>query len=202
MRTASQLIRETLQKEFSGKKDDLFDYKAIQRERLIGFRKEKHAIVRVEKPTNLPRARSLGYKAKKGIVVARVRVRKGSGSQKRPRSGRKPKKMGVNKLTRRINIQAISEQKAARRFSNLEVLNSYWIGEDGRNKYFEVILVDPNAPEILSDKDLSWIASGKQFGRAFRGRTSAGKKHRAMKGKGRGHEKARPSLRAHNRTAK
>ena len=202
MASATQLIRETLQKEFSGEKDGFFDYKAIHKERLIGFRKEKLAVVRVEKPTNLPRARGLGYKAKKGIILARVRVRKGSGAHKRPRKGRKPKRMGVNKLTRRINIQAIAEQRASRKFPNLGVLNSYWVGEDGGNKYFEVILVDSSAPEILADRQLGWIAETTHRGRAERGKTSAGKKHRALRGKGKGYEKSRPSLRAHDRTAK
>lgn len=202
MANASQLIRETFQKEFEGKKDDLFNYGELYRQRLIFFRREKHAVVRIEKPTNIPRARSLGYKAKKGIVVARVRVRKGSGLHRRPNKGRKPKRMGVNKLTRKKSIQAIAEQKASNSFPNLEVLNSYWIGEDGQKKYFEVILVDPFAPEIASDSQLSWIASGKHWGRAERGKTSANKKHRGLRGKGRGHEKNRPSLRAHDRKAK
>jgi len=188
MRSATQLIRETLQKEFRGVKDEFYDYKAIQRERLIAFRKEKHAVVRIEKPTNLPRARSLGYKAKKGIIIARVRVRKGSGKHKRPRKGRRPKRMGVRKLTRKISIQAIAEQRAARKFPNMEALNSYWIGQDGQNKFFEVILLDPFAPEIMADKQLKWVASGKHRGRAFRGKTSAGKKHRALRGKGKGFE--------------
>jgi len=26
-----------------------------------------------------------------------------------------------------------------------EVLNSYWVGEDGKHKFYEVILVDPSA---------------------------------------------------------
>ena len=202
MTTTAQFVRQTFQKEFSGEKDAFFDYRALYKGRLIGFRKEKRAVVRVEKPTNIPRARSLGYKAKRGIIVARVRVRKGGGLHRRPTKGRKPKKMGVKKLTRKINIQSIAEQKAARKFPNFEVLNSYWVGEDGQSKYFEVILVDFSAPEILSDKQLSWTATGKHYGRAERGKTSAGRKHRALRGKGRGYEKSRPSLRAHNRTAK
>ena len=60
-------IQETFQKEFAGKKDGSFDYKAIQRNRLIEFRKEPLAIVRLEKPTNIARARTLGYKAKKPL---------------------------------------------------------------------------------------------------------------------------------------
>jgi len=151
----------------------------------------------MSKPTNLARARSLGYKAKKGFVVVRVRVRKGSGLKTRPTKRRKPKRMGRDKLTRKISRQSMAEQKAARKYPNCEVLNSYWVGEDGRNAFFEVILVDRAAPEILADPDIGWIAG--QRGRAFRGLTSSGKKSRGLRRRGIGAEKIRPSLRAHGR---
>ncbi len=199
---AAKHIQETFQKEFKGKKDASFDYKALQRERLIEFRKEKSAIVRLEKPTNIARAHTLGYKAKKGFVVVRVRIRKGSGLHKRPVAGRRPKRMGVRKLTRRMNIQAMAEQRASRKYPNCEVLNSYYIGDDGKNHYYEVILVDIAAPEIKSDKEIKWISGKGQKGRAFRGLTSRGKKSRGLRRKGKGAEKARPSLRAHDRQAK
>jgi large subunit ribosomal protein L15e len=200
--SASKHIQETFQKEFKGEKDDLFNYKTIQRDRLIGFRKEPRSIVRVERPTNLARARKLGYKAKKGFIVARVRIRKGSGLHKRPTMGRRPKRMGVKKLTRRLNIQAMAEQRVSRKFKNCEVLNSYSVGEDGKSHYFEVILVDTSAPEITKDKEIKWISGKKQKGRAFRGLTSKGKKSRGLRKKGEGAEKVRPSLRANKRQAK
>jgi len=80
---------------------------------------------------------------------------------------------------------------------NLEVLNSYWVGEDGRYKWFEVILVDRSHPAILSDPQLSQIA--KQRGRVYRGLTSAGRRARGLRRKGKGAEKIRPSLRANFR---
>jgi len=46
-------------------------------ERVPIWRRQK-AIQRIEKPTRLDRARSLGYKAKKGFVLVRARVRRGS----------------------------------------------------------------------------------------------------------------------------
>lgn len=199
---ATKRIQETFQKEFKGVKDEAFDYKALQRTRLIEFRKEKRTVVRLDKPTNIARARTLGYKAKKGFVVVRVRIRKGSGMHKRPVSGRKPKRMGVKKLTRRIGIQAMAEQRASRKYPNCEVLNSYYIGDDGTKHYFEVILIDTSAPEIKSDKELNWICDKNQKGRAFRGLTSQGKKSRGLRGKGKGSEKVRPSLRAKKRQAK
>ncbi len=184
-------VKETFQKEFRGEKSGEQDYKQLYRQRIMGFRRQERTVQRVEKPTNIARARELGYRAKKGILVARVKARKGSGAHKRPRHGRRPKRMGVKKLTRRKNIQAIAEEKAARKFPNCEVLNSYIVGEDGKHKYFEVILVDTSAPEIRSDKELKWICSKTQKGRAHRGLTSAGKKHRGLRRKGRGAEKAR-----------
>jgi large subunit ribosomal protein L15e len=83
-------------------------------------------------------------------------------------------------------------------------LNSYWIGKDGKHYYYEVILVDPTKPEIKNDKDIKWIANGKNRKRAERGLTSAGKKSRGLKSK-RGKSpmlKVRPSLRAWKRRGK
>lgn len=174
---AGKYISETLQREYKGEKGT-YDYDKLYKEKLMKFRQNEQAVVRLEKPSNLPRARSLGYKAKKGFIVVRVRVRKGSGAHKRPRTGRRPKRMGVNKLTRNISIQRIAELRASKRYPNCEVLNSYWVGEDGRHEYYEVILVDRNAPEIKADKDINWICSNKHKGRAERGLTSAGKKAR------------------------
>lgn len=195
-------IQKTFQKEFKGLKDESYNYKAIQRNRLIGFRKEKLAVVRIEKPTNIARARRLGYKAKKGIIVARIRIRKGSGMHTRPRSGRRPKRMGTVKRTRKISIRSIAERRVSVKFPSLEVLNSYYIGMDGQNRYYEVILVNPHAPEIKSDKDLKWICEKTQKGRTSRGMTSAGKKGRGLRKKGKGAEKIRPSQRAKKRRAK
>jgi len=199
--SSSKLVKETFQKEFSGEKDSFYDYNNLNKNRLIEFRKEKESVVRLDKPTNIPRARTLGYKAKKGIFVVRVRARKGSGTKTRPSRGRKPKRMGFKKLTRRKSIQVIAEARASRKYPNCEVLNSYWIGEDGRHKYYEVILVDVNAPEIKSDKDLNWIIEKQHNGRSERGLTSAGKKSRGLKSKKKTTHKNRPSRRSNQRKA-
>ena len=196
--SAINAIQKTFEKEFAG--DPAL--RDLYKQRLILFRKEKRTVVRIKKPTNIARARKIGYKAKKGFLVARVKLRKGSGTHPRPKSGRKPKRMGVKKLTRKKSIQAIAEMRVSRKYPNCEVLNSYWIGEDGKNKYFEVILVDVNAPEIKSDKKIKWICSKKQKGRAERGLTSAGKKSRGLHKKGKGTEKTRPSIRAKGRKGK
>ena len=175
------------------------DMKAVMWQRLVDWRKEG-SFVRVDRPTRLDRARSLGYKAKQGFVIVRARVRKGGLRKHRIRKGRKPKRKGVLKITMKKNIQRIAEERTAKRYPNLEVLASYWVGEDGKNKWYEVILVDPNHPVIKSDPKLKWIASGKHYHRADRGLTPAGKKGRGLvRTRGRGAEKVRPSVRAHDR---
>ena len=164
-------------------------------QRLVEWRKQS-AIVRLEKPTRLDRARKLGYKAKQGFIVVRVRVRRGGLRKQRPKAGRRPKRMGVKKYKPAKSLRLIAEERAARKFPNMEVLNSYWIGEDGRFKWFEVIMVDTNHPVIKSDKDINWLCQKQHHGRAFRTLTSAGKKVRGLRKKGHGAEKARPSKKA------
>jgi large subunit ribosomal protein L15e len=175
------------------------DMKAVMWQRLVDWRKEG-SFVRVDKPTRLDRARALGYKAKQGIVVVRARVRKGGLRKHRIRKGRRPKRKGVLKITMKKNIQRIAEERTSKRYPNMEVLASYWVGEDGRHKWYEVILVDPNHPVIKSDPNLKWICSSKHASRANRGLTPAGKKGRGLvRTRGRGAEKVRPSLRAKDR---
>jgi len=192
--SATKYIQETFQKELAGIKDKNYDYKAAQRARLLVYRREKKSVVRVDKPTNLPRARTLGYKAKKGFVIARVKVRKGSGTHPRPVAGRRPKAMGTLKKTRKKSIQSIAEERVGKTFKNCEVLNSYFLGEDGKTHYYEVILINLLAPEILADKERNNLSGPQHKGRAERGKTSAGRKGRGLRGKGKGREKTRKSL--------
>ncbi|ETA67122.1 MAG: large subunit ribosomal protein L15e [Methanolobus sp.] len=164
-------------------------------ERLQEWRKEG-SVTKIRRPTRIDRARSLGYKAKQGIVVARVKVRRGGLRKARYIRGRRTQRMGKNKISGGMSIQRIAEQRADRKFPNMEVLNSYWVGDDGKSKWYEVILVDPNHPVIKSDKNLNWICNNTHKGRAQRGKTSAGRKGRGMMTRGTGTEKTRPSLRS------
>jgi large subunit ribosomal protein L15e len=156
----------------------------------------------VEHPTRLDRARALGYRAKQGYIVVRARVRRGGLRKRMFKGGRKPKRRGLKKITMGKNLRRIAEERVAKRYPNLEVLNSYWLAQDGKEKYFEVICVDPHHPVIKADPRINWICDGKQSGRAFRGLTSAGKRGRGLRWKGKGAEKARPSVRAHDRGIK
>ncbi|MEM3546348.1 MAG: 50S ribosomal protein L15e [Candidatus Bathyarchaeia archaeon] len=114
----------------------------LMRERAISWRRQP-AIVRIDKPTKLHTARKLGYKAKPGIVVVRVRIRKGSGEKPRPRSGRRPKALGVKKIKRDISKQKIAEERVLKKYPNLKLMGSYYVWEDGVYKWYECILYDP-----------------------------------------------------------
>jgi len=173
----------------------------LMKQRLIEWRKQ-HTVTRIERPTRLDRARKLGYKAKQGFVIARTSVRRGGLRKQRPRSGRRPKRMGVKKFKPAKSLRLIAEERTAKKFPNLEVLNSYWVGEDGRHKWFEVIMVDKSHPAIKTDKDVSWITEKQHKRRVFRSLTSAGKKVRSLRRKGRGAEKFRPSKRSGSKGAK
>lgn len=166
---AYKYIQETMEKEY---KEANIVYKQKVRSWRQGPTTEK-----LERPTNLPRARTLGYKAKQGYVLVRVKMDKGRRRRPTPMGGRKPRH---NYLYVQPNLshQAIAEQKANRKYKNLEVLNSYWIGEDGNYKFFEVILAEPARASVKT-------TSVTRKGKSFRGLTSQGKKARGL-GRGRG----------------
>ncbi len=175
--------------------------KELQWRRMIEWRKGP-SFQRVERPTRIDRARALGYKAKQGYVIVRARVRRGGLRKHTIKGGRRPKRKGMKKITMAKSIQRIAEERTAKRHPNLEVLNSYWVGEDGMSKYYEVILVDPHHPVIKSDPKISWIGNAPHKRRVYRGLTSAGKKGRGLRKKGKGAEKIRPSLKAHDNKGK
>ncbi len=171
----------------------------LWKQRLVEWRREP-AIVRVDKPTRLDRARSLGYKAKQGYLIVRVRLIRGG--RKRPQfhgGGRRSRTMRRRKIVGK-SYQWIAEERVSKKYPNCEVLNSYQVAVDGRYYWFEVILAD--RVQVSKYKNMKWIAKGANKGRVFRGKTSAGKKSRGLSKKGKGAEKIRPSLKANKRLAK
>jgi large subunit ribosomal protein L15e len=144
-----------LQKAWNRPEDSYIE--ELMRDRVIRWRRQP-SIIRIDRPTRLDRARRLGYKAKNGFVLVRVRIRRGGRRKPRPRMGRRQKRMGVSKYTPAKSLRLIAEERASRKFPNLEVLNSYWVWEDGISKWFEVIFVDANHPSIRSDKSVGWIS--------------------------------------------
>uniref|UniRef100_A0A6A7G6Y1 Ribosomal protein L15 n=1 Tax=Hirondellea gigas TaxID=1518452 RepID=A0A6A7G6Y1_9CRUS len=140
------------------------------------------AIRRCVRPTRPDKARRLGYKAKQGYVIFRVRVRRGG--RKRPNAKGivygKPKHQGI-RLKAVRNLRSVAEERIGRRAGNLRVLNSYWVAQDSTYKWFEIILVDPSHTAIRNDPRINWIVSSKHKHRELRGLTSAGRQYRGIK---------------------
>ena len=153
--------------------------KEVLRERMTQWRNSE-SIVKVERPLNIAKARALGYKAKKGVIIVRVKLRRGGHKRPRPNKGRRSKRMHIRK-TLSMNYREIAEQRAERKFKNLTALNSYKTGKDVMNYFFEVIMIDSQMPEIKSDKQLSFVVKAINKKRALRGLTSAGKKARGLR---------------------
>lgn len=170
----------------------------IYRARLIQWRREP-AIVSLERPTRLDRARSLCYKAKKGFLVVRVKLIAGGRMRPLIKKGRRSKHTRRKKVLSK-SYQTVAEERAQRSKPNLEVLNSYKVANDSKHYWFEVIMVDPYRPEIKADKNINWICKRCHTNRVFRGKTSSARKSRGLRNKGKGAEKVRPSLRAKLRT--
>lgn len=166
----------------------------IWRERLIAWRKEP-VTVRIANPTRPDRARSLGFRAKQGFIVVRQKVSRGGHRRPNDLGGRRPKHNTLKKVVNK-SYQQIAEERAARKYVNCEVLNSYFVAEDGKSQWYEIILVDRAHPQIISDKRINWIST--DTNRVFRGLTSSGKKSRGLRNKGKGAEKVRPSQKSNS----
>ncbi len=125
----------------------------ILRDKAVLWRKQ-NAIIRLEKPSRIQKARRLGYKAKQGIIVIRMRVGTGGMRKKRPRSGRRPKHLGVTRIKADVTMQQVAERRVLQRYPNMTLLGSYYLYKDGFHYWFEVILADPAHPRIAKDKEL------------------------------------------------
>ncbi len=72
----------------------------------------------------------LGYKAKNGFNIYRVRIRRHS--RKRPEKKGivygKPKSIPVFGIKNNKSLKSIAEERVGRKVPSLRVLNSYWMG--------------------------------------------------------------------------
>jgi len=126
---------------------------SVLRQRAIEWRKED-AATRIDRPSRLLRARRLGYKAKQGIIVIRMRVGTGGMRRQRPRGGRRPKHLGVTRIKADDNMKTVSERRVLEKYPNMKLLGSYFLYKDGKHYWYEVILADPSHPRIIKDKEL------------------------------------------------
>lgn len=143
-------------------------------------------LVKLSHPTRTDKAHRLGYKAKQGYTMVRVAVRRGG--RKRPNAKGivygKPKHHGINKIRAVRNLRSVAEERVGAKFTNMRVLNSYWINQDATFKYYEVITVDPSHSAIRNDPRIQWITKPVMKHRECRGLTSAGRQHRGLRMKG------------------
>ena len=96
-------------------------------------------------PDHTDKAHFLGYKAKKGYVVASFKVRR-VGQKIKNNKGMvwgKLKHQFINNIKFKKNLKLVAEERVGRKFSNLRVLNLYRINQDATMKYYDAILVKP-----------------------------------------------------------
>jgi len=172
-----------MQEVYRKKQSDLMRF--LTRVRCWEYR-QAGQIVRVTRPTRPEKARRVGYRAKQGYVIYRVRIRRGGRKRPVPKGQvyGKPKSQGITQLKNKRSHQAIAEERAGRKCGGLRVLNSYWIGQDSTFKFYEVILVDIACKTIRRDPKVNWMCEPVHKHRELRGLTSAGKKSRGL---GHGH---------------
>lgn len=123
------------------------------RDRIVVWRRQ-NAMIRIDKPSRIQRARRLGYKAKQGIIVVRMRVGTGGMRKQRPRGGRRPKHLGVTRIKADVSMRQVAENRVLERHPNMKLLGSYFVYKDGFHYWFEVIMADPQHPRVSKDREL------------------------------------------------
>ena len=129
------------------------DNSTVLREKAILWRRQ-NAITRIDKPSRITRAKRLGYKAKQGIIVVRMRVGAGGMRKQRPRGGRRPKHLGVTRIKADVSMKQVAERRVLERYPNMRLIGSYFLYNDSIHYWFEIILADPSHPRIAKDKEL------------------------------------------------
>jgi large subunit ribosomal protein L15e len=136
-------IGKTWQKVFHEKAGDILT-------RAVQLRRDP-TIMRLEKPSRLDRARTLGYKAKEGVAVVRIRVARGGMRRQRPTSGRRPKHLGVLRMKSDESVKSVAERRVGEKYPNMKVIGSYILWKDGKHAWYECILIDPLNPSVSKD---------------------------------------------------
>ena len=126
---------------------------AVLREKAVIWRKQ-NALTRIDRPSRITRARRLGYKAKQGIIVVRMRVGAGGMRKQRPTGGRRPKHLGVTRIKADVSMKQVAERRVMERYPNMKLFGSYFLYKDGMYYWFEVILADKSHNSIRKDKEL------------------------------------------------
>jgi LSU ribosomal protein L15E len=94
------------------KKPEKTGVQALLWSRMQQWRREG-TVVRVDHPTRIDRARALGYRAKQGIIIARVKVHRGGRRASRYVRGRRTAHMGIRHKTPAKSLQRIAEERSS-----------------------------------------------------------------------------------------
>ena len=100
---------------------------------------------------------------------------RGGHQREKVNAGRRSKRRGSRKNLIK-SYQSVAEERANREFTNLEVLNSYFVAKDKNYYWYEVVLVDPNHPRTM--KDFAWMRKNPK--RVMHGKTSSARKSRII----------------------
>lgn len=97
-----------LEELYKKKQSDLLRF--LLRVRCWQYR-QLNAIHRASRPTRPDKARRLGYKAKQGYVIYRIRIRRGGRKRKVPKGNTsgKPVRQGVNQLKFQRSLRSVAE---------------------------------------------------------------------------------------------
>jgi large subunit ribosomal protein L15e len=125
----------------------------VYKQRAISWRRGR-TIERMEHPLRLDRARAVGYKAKQGFFVVRIKLSRGGMRQTRPTSGRRPKHMGVLKIKGAFSSQDTAERRVGEKYPNAKVFGSYPVYQDGKYIWYEVVMADTNHPSLARSYDI------------------------------------------------
>lgn len=131
------------------------------------------SIHRATRPTRPDKARRLGYKAKQGYCIYRVRVKRGGRKRMAPKGATngKPTNMGINHLKWQRSQRSLAEERAGRKCGGLRVLSSYWVCQDATYKYVPICLnCDPSCPQFYSSLFAAYVASWYKYSLVHEGR--------------------------------
>lgn len=113
------------------------------RRKAILWRKQC-SLIKIDKPSRIYRARSLGYKAKPGIITVRMRVGAGGMRKHRPKGGRRPKHLGVTRIKSKTNMKQVAENRVAKKYKNMTILGSYFVYGDSLHYWYEIVMIENN----------------------------------------------------------
>lgn len=112
------------------------------------LRSQKNYLKR-DYPSRPARARSLGYKSSKDVFLVQARIGRGGVNTYVGKKGRSPGNK-VTRNSRNIALSEILKERVNKKFKPARVAAYYYLDKDGKNYYYEYILVNRTKSKKLS----------------------------------------------------